>query len=325
MGMASDSKQIDLVLEGGGVRGFGLVGALSVLEAEGYAFRRIAGTSAGSIAASLLAAGYTTQEMEELMYSLDFGKFADEGMIDKLGVPGKSASVLFEKGIYEGRYIAELVTKLLATKGVATFGDLRIADADPNDIKSQYKLVIMATDVTRGRLIRLPWDYVDYGLDPDAQPIAEAVRASAAIPFYYEPARIGDSFVVDGGIISNFPIWIFEGAPHHHSKQHPTLGIKLSAKPEALAKNHHFNTSNTLTYSYSILRTILSAQDQIHLDDPCTLRRTMFVDSAEVKSTDFDIARAQKQLLYENGVKATTKFLKEWDFEAFLHACPSHH
>ena len=44
----------DLVLEGGGVKGIGLVGALSVLEQSGYTFERVAGTSAGAIVASLV-------------------------------------------------------------------------------------------------------------------------------------------------------------------------------------------------------------------------------------------------------------------------------
>lgn len=313
------------MLEGGGVRGFGLVGALHALEHRGFSYRRIAGTSAGAIAASLLASGYSAKELENLMYKIDFAKFADESRLDKFGVVGKSLSLVIEKGIYEGRYTNNLVADLLAAKGVRTFGDLRLPDdeSDPANIKTQYKLVILATDVTRGRLVRLPWDYKLYGLDPDKQPVAQAVQASAAIPFYYEPVKLGRSFLVDGGIISNFPIWIFETSRHKHCQKWPTIGIKLSAKPEALATNHNYNTSNTFNYSFSILRTILSSQDQIHLDDECTLRRTIFVDSSDVKSTDFDIPRAKKQQLYSNGQKAAQKFLNDWSFEQFLAACPS--
>lgn len=46
----------DLVLEGGGVKGIALVGAISVLEERGYEFQRVAGTSAGTIVGSLVAA-----------------------------------------------------------------------------------------------------------------------------------------------------------------------------------------------------------------------------------------------------------------------------
>ena len=46
----------DLALEGGGVKGIGLVGAVSVLAEAGYRVARVAGTSAGAIAAALIAA-----------------------------------------------------------------------------------------------------------------------------------------------------------------------------------------------------------------------------------------------------------------------------
>jgi predicted acylesterase/phospholipase RssA len=57
----------DLVLEGGGVKGIALVGAISVLEERGYEFRRVAGTSAGAIVWSLVAADARAAELEEIM------------------------------------------------------------------------------------------------------------------------------------------------------------------------------------------------------------------------------------------------------------------
>src|SRR3954447_4633761 len=56
------SQAVDLVLEGGGVKGIGLVGALSVLEERGWEPACVAGTSAGAITAALLAAGYSSEE-----------------------------------------------------------------------------------------------------------------------------------------------------------------------------------------------------------------------------------------------------------------------
>ena len=63
------------MLEGGGVKGIGLVGAISVLEAAGYRFERVAGTSAGSIVGALVAAGMTSAEMYDVMTTLDYRKF----------------------------------------------------------------------------------------------------------------------------------------------------------------------------------------------------------------------------------------------------------
>lgn len=74
---ASAKTNVDVVLEGGGVKGIALVGALRELCAA-HTVQRVAGTSAGAIVAALLAAGYTIPELEQEMRSLDFASFQDE-------------------------------------------------------------------------------------------------------------------------------------------------------------------------------------------------------------------------------------------------------
>ena len=73
----------DLVLEGGGVKGLGLVGAVLELQRQGYTFARLAGTSAGSIVAAFLAAGATADQLTAIMGRLDYRKVPD-----RAGVPG---------------------------------------------------------------------------------------------------------------------------------------------------------------------------------------------------------------------------------------------
>jgi NTE family protein len=58
-------KKYDAVFEGGGVKGVALIGALKRLEEEGIEFGRVAGTSAGAIAASLVASGYKAEEIKD--------------------------------------------------------------------------------------------------------------------------------------------------------------------------------------------------------------------------------------------------------------------
>src|ERR1700722_20038315 len=65
------------VFEGGGVRGTALVGAVAAAEKNGITFRSVAGTSAGAIVASLLAAGYDANEMQTLMMAKNFQDFKD--------------------------------------------------------------------------------------------------------------------------------------------------------------------------------------------------------------------------------------------------------
>ena len=71
-------KKADGVFEGGGVKGIGLVGSLTVFEEEGYTdWQRVAGTSSGAIVASLLAAGYSALELQDLIMDLDYGQLLD--------------------------------------------------------------------------------------------------------------------------------------------------------------------------------------------------------------------------------------------------------
>ena len=120
-----DRLVADLVLEGGGVKGIGLVGAVLVLDEAGYSFPRVAGTSAGAIAATLIAAiGKAGADMTTLngyVRGLDFAKFKQLGpeanWIQRLGNIGEKAvdagELLRHMGIYPGTYLEEWLGPLL--------------------------------------------------------------------------------------------------------------------------------------------------------------------------------------------------------------------
>jgi NTE family protein len=309
-------KPCDIVLEGGGVKGTGLVGALQELASGGYVPRRVAGTSAGAIVGSLLAAGMSPDDMAAIMQELDYTKFRDEGFIDRLGIPGKAASFLFEKGVYEGAYLQSWLAGLLEKLGVRTFADLKLTDDWAKELppERRYKLMVVVSDVSRGRMVRLPWDYASYGLDPDTQLVADAVRASMSIPFFYEPVNLKGNYLVDGGLLSNFPITSFDD----HTPW-PTLGIKLSAKAEALTKMNP--VTNPLEYTLAILSTAMNAHDAMHIDDPCTQMRTIFVDTFDIKATDFDISKEDQARLLASGHKYAKRFLQDWDFTRYKNIC----
>lgn len=320
--------EADIVLEGGGVKGIGLVGALSVLEEAGYRFQKVAGTSAGAIVGSLVAADMRADELRAVMESLDYLKFKDESFLDRLGRVGKGLSLLLENGVYEGQYLAEWLGGLLETRDRATFGSMRIADPGstlPED--RRYRLVVMASDVSAGRLRRLPWDYRScYGLEPDGCPVSQAVRASMSIPFFYEPFKLDytrqvdgrakkeRAFLVDGGMLSNFPVAVFD-RNDGQAPRWPTIGIKLSARP--LGEEAPQDISGPLGLARAMVRTMTGFHDQLHLDDEEVLARTIFVDTTGVKATDFDLDRPTQERLYRNGRAAAEKFLDTWDFEAY--------
>jgi NTE family protein len=314
--MDKQIKWCDLVLEGGGVKGIGLVGAIEVLAEKGYNVRRVAGTSAGAIVGSLVAGGMPTDKLIETMRSLDYGKFRDQSFLAQFGKAGEAASIAFTKGIYKGDYLRTWLTGQLESIGVRTFADLKLTEPWAKELppEQRYKLVVVVSDVSQGRMLRLPWDYAKYGLDPDEQLVAEAVRGSMSIPFFYQPAHLKDSFLVDGGLLSNFPIDLFDT-----TADWPTFGIKLSAKPEPGTVPNPAH--DIVSYSKAILSTATNAHDQMHVDDPCTQRRTIFIDTGKITATNFGITPEQQHFLYQNGQAAATKFLKTWDFADYKKTC----
>jgi len=190
--MNAGLQSADLVLSGGGVLGIGHVGAVSVLEERDIRFERIAGTSAGSIVGALLAAGMSSTRLRELIRNVDYPRFLDADGLDRIPLLGPPLSVVLENGYAEGRYFAQWLARELEALGVRTFGDLRRRDDRGADSRPEHrwKLVVLAADVTRGQLLRLPWDYERYGLNPDDQSVADAVRASISVPYLFEPAKL---------------------------------------------------------------------------------------------------------------------------------------
>ena len=328
----ADPKPADLVLSGGGVKGIGLVGAVVALLEAGYSAQRVSGTSAGSIVGAVVAAAsmgerLSPEEVKELALQLDYDKFTDPGPVERLPVLGPSLAVLRGTGIYKGDYARDWVRSQLKNLGVRTFGDLAISD-DSLPAEQRYKLVVTVADVTTGRLVRLPWHYRRvYGIDPDEQSVADAVRASMSIPFFFRPVTLTGSTgltstLVDGGILSNFPIDSLDRTDGRKPRW-PSFGVTvLPNLPEgndkvipALAPIRLFGPPHLLE---SVITTVLVGRDQAYLSQPWVNARTIRVDSTEVGFLDFDISDNEIEALYAKGYAAAEKFLSSWDWDAYL-------
>lgn len=325
-------KRADLVLSGGGVKGIGLVGAVAALVDAGYKPQRISGTSAGALVGAILAAAVQSghvdaEELKKLAMRIDYREFLDQGPIERIPLLGPAWGVLTGDGIYRGDALQAWVERQLADYGVSTFADLAI----PNPAlppEQRYRLVVTVADVTLGQLIRLPWDYQRvYGLDPDEQSVADAVRASTAIPFFYRPATLTSaegrtSTLVDGGLLSNFPIDSLDrtdGKP----PRWPTFGVTLL--PDLPAENDqvipalrplHLVTGPTLLEK--VVTTILVGRDQAYLNQPWVSARTIRVNTTDVGVLDFHLSDKDKAALYEKGFSAARDFLKTWDFADYV-------
>ncbi|MFQ5802640.1 MAG: patatin-like phospholipase family protein [Candidatus Methylomirabilales bacterium] len=309
----------DAVFEGGGVKGIGLVGAIAVTEEMGYEFVNVAGTSAGAIVAALVAAGYSAAELQDIMKSLDYSEFKDEGLLDKIPFLGKVLSLGFEKGIYEGAYLENWIREKLAVKGKRTFRDLIMEEYKDNP-RYRYKLQVVASDVSRGRLLVLPQDIKDYGMAPDDFEIAQAVRMSMSIPYFFEPVTLTGRetgeicYIVDGGVLSNFPIRLFDdGSP---DPPWPTFGYLLAEDPDVTGTTVSHKIIGPLTLFAALFSTMMEAHDRMYIKNGA-FARTIMVPTLGVKTTEFDLSRGRADELYESGANAAREFFQTWNFETY--------
>jgi NTE family protein len=305
--------KVDAVFEGGGVRGIGLVGAAAVIEERGYEFENLAGTSAGAIVASLLAAGYSAKELTSIMREVDYTSFMDPSALDRLPLVGTVANLLLEKGVYEGDYLERWLGDLLAKKKVRTFRDL-VLERYKNEDQYRYRLQVIAADISSGKLLKLPQDIRDYGMAPDDLSIVRAVRMSMSIPFFYEPVRLTDAnghvhYIVDGGILSNFPVWIFDDKTAE--PPWPTFGFRLV--DGAASENE---ISGAYTFLRAIVKTMLSAHDNRYVQD-ADFVRTIPIQAGNVGLVEFDLPPEKRDDLYDSGRAAAEAFLEDWDFERY--------
>lgn len=254
------------IFQGGGAKGYAHVGALKAAEKRGIRFVRIGGTSAGAIVAALVAAGYTSDELldpskpagsrgvldvgvGEILDAREYARitrarrrydafsaqpepatgvvgwwrrakrrFAPLVMarfVGRLVLP----EIAFGISLYRGlgavgiepveRWLDALLRAKAGTSGPVTFGDL------------EMKLRMVAADVTSGKMHT-------FGFSGDDElPVAAAAVASACFPFFFRPVRDGDRMFVDGGLVSNLPVWLFDDERDDETLHLPTFGFRL--------------------------------------------------------------------------------------------------
>jgi len=327
---AASDKITDIVLEGGGVKGLALAGALESFGDAGYSFARVGGTSAGALVGAVLAAlaqrGEPATRLVDIARTLDFSKFPDRGFpgryLGPLGFLADGLSVLIEDGAYEGDYLRRWLSGVLRDLGVSTFGDLRTDDpGDDGTVHHQWRLAVTVTDVSRHRLVYLPWQYDEYGRDPDDQLVVDAVRASASIPYFFEPVSLtgprGTSTLVDGALVSNYPISMFDREDGLPSRW-PTLGIRLSSPETPAQEEAPRPVKGPVELGAALVETAIEGCQAEHVTDPCNVARTVGVDTTPI---DFDIDTAQRERLIEAGRVTARRFLTGWDYPAWLAQC----
>ena len=295
------------VFEGGGVRGIGIIGALSYMESIGYEWNYTAGTSVGSIVAALIAAGYSAKEMKKIMIETDYTKFLDHDMIQGIPLLGKLIGVFKENAVYSGDYFESWLNAILKKRNINTFKDL--------SCDTGYRLKVIAADITKKSMLTLPDDLPSYGIDPDSFPVASAVRMSMSLPFYFKPVKLkhkgGISFIVDGGICCNFPITIFDTP---EIQKIPTFGFKFKFED---ISNTSKGKTDTFSFLCDIASTMSGNNDNVYMLEE-NMARTIFIPTVGVEATQFDITKEKALELFRSGYRSSHDFIKTWNYEDYI-------
>ena len=326
----------NLVFEGGGVKGIAYTGAMQVLKEKEIlpAIQRVGGTSAGAINATLFALGFTLPEQRYILKKLDFNNFMD----DSWGLVRDTKRLIDEFGWYKGdffhEWIAGLINKKLGNPN-ATFRDLKEAQ--------KPELFVYGTNLSTrfGELF-------SFRHTPTTR-ISDAVRISMSIPLFFAAFRnIRKDVYVDGGVLNNYPVKLFDRENYiadknrlkmgietkyykeentRFLKKHPeshryiynkeTLGFRLDSKQEIGvfrdgAEPQHHRIEDFFDYIKALMTTILESQGNSHLhsDD---WHRTIYIDTLGVGTTDFDLSDAMKKKLEDSGRKGAEDYIKWFD------------
>lgn len=315
----------NLVFKGGGIKGLAYVGVLQALAEEGILknIENIGGASAGAITALAIALGYSNDEIEEILKTLDFKGILEDGHGASLfGVINLAKTY----GIHPGKKFRQWISKEIIEpklgKANATFSDLnsKVRSQKDKTADARFRDVHMVGT----NLSTSSQEIFSYYTTPDVS-LADAICISMAIPIFFEPkihqkdnkgkfikeengalsivsAKEGEMYV-DGGVVNNYPIDLFD--TDYPNPQ--TLGFRVDASHEITQlrdqkKSKVTNITGFLDYGTCLFSAVSGAQDKNQTEDNF---RTVYIDIEHVGTTQFVLSENEQKMLIGNGRKAT--------------------
>ena len=189
---------VGLVMSGGGAKGFAYIGLLKVIQEAGLRVDYVAGTSMGSIVAGFYAIGYHPDSIYKIVREQNWDMvindqipredvaFEEKEFGEKyiVSLPFRKKKLSMMSSIHEGQEVDRMLNYYLSpVYNVDDFSDLQIP------------FLCIGTDLLTGEQVELKTGYL-----PDA------IRASMSIPGYFSPMEIDGKYLVDGGVVNNYPV-----------------------------------------------------------------------------------------------------------------------
>jgi predicted acylesterase/phospholipase RssA len=190
-----------LALSGGGARGLAHLGVLESLREDGIEFDGIAGTSIGALTGAFVCAGYSPEEIEGILKRRDWGTII-AGLDVRRPVLSESEDIQRQSSLLRAQFRRR---KLLE---VGAITESRLLE------RELYRYLLRAQLESGGDFDRLMYRFRPVAGDiltgervaPGSGDLVAYVRGSFAIPGIFEPVKVGDSLLVDGGVVENVPV-----------------------------------------------------------------------------------------------------------------------
>lgn len=332
------SKKIEnVVFEGGGVLGYAYVGAAQVLEERNIVAKCFAGSSAGAMAAGLLACRATSKQLETALNSLDLKE-----MVDSSYFPPTNAYRLWYRGGWaKGNRLEQWYGDLIA----------QLCDGQRDITLQQVYDKFGTSIVLTGTCLQLHnTDYFMKESHPNMK-LVQAVRISAGFPCVYPMVEHESKLWWDGGIGDNYPMHVFDhhGAlkeeeeegqthqpagtiyvpPKHCTNRFPntaTIGFKLvslrndccqgDCLAHAKSGHAHQKTCTEIHNVYDALKSVASMifemSRRVHVHE-IDWKRSVIIDAGQAGALDFDLTDQQKISMVQNARNATIAYLDALD------------
>ncbi|MEO6863563.1 MAG: patatin-like phospholipase family protein [Microcoleus sp.] len=322
----------DAIFEGGGMRGVAFLGALRCCNDLGIRWRKLAGTSAGAITAAVLATDLSIDDLEQLLGQLDYNIFLTKknsplilngDPADDLQSPAWTLLFLTisrQMGEYSAQPFRQWLESTLSQGHLHTFADVK-------QLAKDRELKVVISNLSRGEMLVIPDDlnrresadsdalYEELQLkSPEDFSVAEAVRLSMSIPLFFEPGKLGKDLIVDGGILSNFPLWIYDTESVGSTPVAPrwfTFGFRLIDT----GVENQIKINNPVSMLAAMFTTMMKARDRYHQRE-MDKGRVINIDVTEaaVTATDFNLDADRKAKLYRLGYLSTKRFFLSSNF-----------
>ncbi len=256
-----------IVFSGGGIKGLNYIGVLKKFEELDLIknIKNMAGSSIGAFFCVLINIGYTSKELEQFVSLFNLDKIRKT----------KISNFFSYLGIDKGKCLTIVLENMFVEKGF----DKKITLKELYD-KTHIKLTITASCLNEQKCYYL--DYVDY---PDLN-VIKAIRMSVSIPFYFTPVIYKDKLFVDGGVMDNYPIHLFD--------KKNVKGFYLFETPEIIN-----NINNIETYLYSLFSCVkLGIYEKLLIGYK---EQTTVIKSNSISMLDTNLSKKKIKEFIDNG------------------------